>query len=1069
MANTVGKISGPLLESNLIRQGENLAFETDLLFLNVNNKRVGINTDVPFRQLLVNDTIRTTNLIVDTEYTVPNFTLSENTISHTDGEILIGGAGSSQILTTGLQTDGLYFDGNSIFSLRSNEDIDLAPSGSGEIHFYNSVQVDANLHVTGDITFDGSITLGNDDTDNITFNADIGSNIIPDVTNTYDLGTNLKRWKNLYGTNVNGQSWSVTGGTVAGGVDISLSPGNIWFVAANGNNSNVGDHANGPFSTIEWALSQASSGDTVYIYPGTYVERFPLVVPQGVTVTGAGIRDVKIVPDTASQYEDVFKLNGETTVENLTVADFYYDSGLDKGYAFRFAPGFTVTSRSPYIRNISVITRGSTSTIVDGEYADATASVLLDGGSASTLSFSQIINGGAALFSLSNDSLGFDAGDAGRGALVDGSVVNASSNEASMLFHSVTFITPGVDAIVMKNGVRVEWLNSFIYYANRGLYAENGTAGFAGLGLRFGAEIRSIGSANVYGNYGAWGNGASVLMYLISHNFGYIGAGKDTTNDPTNTIESNEVVILNNAKIYYQSMDHRGDFKVGEVFKVNSATGDIVFQSAVTTSTNITVTDGTNISYIDAFEVSTGNITFEGNTIRSNVGGLNFAANNNNISVISDVSLLQSLTTNNLVANKNFTIGGSSLDRLAIHSRITTDLIPTSANIDIGRASTSFRNLYTSQLVLSDINIDTNVIKTTLSNSNLELLANGTGIIRISDSLGLGQNLTVSGNTSLLNSVVQNTLSTTSLVNATSITSPAFINDDIEIKTNYISTTLSNSNLELRANNTGGVTFESTLRITNSTISNILTAGSESQRSIIINPDTSRYVDIVSNSALLLPNGNDTNRILANLGEIRYNSTAGVFEGRVSGGTRSLYSLYDIDRNTSITPELTPGTNDNVIRMTIDGVVRSTFTEQRVQFDALRVDQLEFNNNLISTFDSNADIELDTSGTGVLNIRNNFNIDTGSITNIVNNAVTELRPVGDGYIKFDGTSNVRIPFGTTLEQPSSVPVGATRWNTDEGYLEVYNGSTWIIAAGGGATISAAELEDLSDVYALIFG
>ena len=29
-----------------------------------------------------------------------------------------------------------------------------------------------------------------------------------------------------------------------------------------------------------------------------------------------------------------------------------------------------------------------------------------------------------------------------------------------MLFHSATFITPGVDAISMTNGVRVEWLNS---------------------------------------------------------------------------------------------------------------------------------------------------------------------------------------------------------------------------------------------------------------------------------------------------------------------------------------------------------------------------------------------------------------------------------------------------------------------------------------------------------------------------------------------------------------------------------------------------------------------------------
>ena len=46
-----------------------------------------------------------------------------------------------------------------------------------------------------------------------------------------------------------------------------------------------------------------------------------------------------------------------------------------------------------------------------------------------------------------------------------------------MLFHSVTFITPGVDGLTMTNGVRVEWLNSFTYFANRGLYAVNGVTG----------------------------------------------------------------------------------------------------------------------------------------------------------------------------------------------------------------------------------------------------------------------------------------------------------------------------------------------------------------------------------------------------------------------------------------------------------------------------------------------------------------------------------------------------------------------------------------------------------------
>jgi len=43
----VGRISGPLLKANLLRNGVDLAFETDLLYLDVNNSRIGVNTAAP--------------------------------------------------------------------------------------------------------------------------------------------------------------------------------------------------------------------------------------------------------------------------------------------------------------------------------------------------------------------------------------------------------------------------------------------------------------------------------------------------------------------------------------------------------------------------------------------------------------------------------------------------------------------------------------------------------------------------------------------------------------------------------------------------------------------------------------------------------------------------------------------------------------------------------------------------------------------------------------------------------------------------------------------------------------
>ena len=153
-----------------------------------------------------------------------------------------------------------------------------------------------------------------------------------------------------------------------------------------------------------------------------------------------------------------------------------------------------------------------------------------------------------------SDPRGFDEGDAGRGALVDGSALDSNSVQASMLFHSVTFLTAGAIGLRMKDGVRVEWLNSFTYFADIGLKAENGTTGFVsphdGSTRNFGAELRSIGSANVYGNKGAVADGSDCLMYLIQHNMAYIGTGKSKENDKTLVNHDNEIEKLNSCLLY---------------------------------------------------------------------------------------------------------------------------------------------------------------------------------------------------------------------------------------------------------------------------------------------------------------------------------------------------------------------------------------------------------------------------------------------------------------------------------------------------------------------------------------
>jgi hypothetical protein len=60
------------------------------------------------------------------------------------------------------------------------------------------LSVGGNLTVTGNATITGNLTFGDADTDTVSFAADVTSNIIPDITNTYNLGNSTKKWKDIH-------------------------------------------------------------------------------------------------------------------------------------------------------------------------------------------------------------------------------------------------------------------------------------------------------------------------------------------------------------------------------------------------------------------------------------------------------------------------------------------------------------------------------------------------------------------------------------------------------------------------------------------------------------------------------------------------------------------------------------------------------------------------------------------------------------------------------------------------------------------------------------------------------
>ena len=783
----VGRISGPLLQANLERNGVDLAFRNDLnttqlLYLDVNNGKVGVNNATPTKELDILTTTRTTNLIASTSLNTPGFDISGSTFRVLTGDINLNAADA--IVMANMENGTIRISDNIISTISSNANIDLTPAGTGTTEIINNLEVFGDIYTPGNITFGGDITIGdNEGNDTVTFQTDIDTSIIPDQTNQFDLGAPEKRWGDLYTFLINGDIAQLDG-LETEGINVNLRAGGIIWVDVNGDDNNVGDHPLGAVQTISEALSRAeASGEqpfTVFVKAGEYQEALPLVVPNNVSVIGEDIRNVIVTPDTSSQSEDVFHLNDNTTITNVTVKNHYYDSVNNTGYAFRYAPNAVMSTRSPYIQNVTVIT--------------------------------QETNPGD--------------GDAGRGAWIDGAELNAASPRATMLFHSCTFISPNADVINMTNGVRVEWLNSFTYFANRGLYAFNGVTGRTSLDgstVIYGAELRSIGSANVYGTYGAVADGSDTLMYLIQHNFAYIGAGTDRTNDLDLVVQANEVVELNSGQIHYVSTDQVGNFRVGDNFFVNFETGNTslnIDTADIDTLSGLTINTPQGTSVIDSAYITTGDVLIEKNTIKTNFGNLILKGGNGTINLKDNTTVSGSV---NIVDNLSF--GGTlnlagnqpgrntDADKLVFNVEFEQNFNPHQDGVhNLGEVQRYWKNAYIdsfdattidvtqSKARFESIELDGNSIQSVVSNADLDLRAVGTGKILIPDTT-----------VSIVNNLSADNISTTNVFVDGTVTSNIHKPGDIELFQNVITTVNSNSDLELRASGTGNILLESDL------------------------------------------------------------------------------------------------------------------------------------------------------------------------------------------------------------------------------------------------------------------
>ena len=87
------------------------------------------------------------------------------------------------------------------------------------------------------------------------------------------------------------------------------------------------------------------------------------------------------------------------------------------------------------------------------------------------------------------------------------------------------------------------------------------------------------------------------------------------------------------------------------------------------------------------------------------------------------------------------------------------------------------------------------------------------------------------------------------------------------------------------------------------------------------------------------------------------------------------------------------------------------------------------------------------------------------------NGVLNFQQQGSGYFKIEGTSGFIVPVGSNVQRPASAyrETGMVRYNTEQRYLEIWDGFSWVSVAGATGSISFAAAEDLAVEYVLTLG
>jgi hypothetical protein len=189
----------------------------------------------------------------------------------------------------------------------------------GETNLKDTLKVEGQTDLNSSLNVGGSTELNS--TLEVQGQTDINNNlnVTLDVTaqNYFGIGDNLVGivTQIVPSIGINIQSSQEPGKGIVT-IDAYTPAGKTIFVNQNGNDDNSGLTENDAKRTIKSAASISLFGDTIKVFPGTYVEDNPIVLNPTVSVEGAELRNCVVTPKNPSK--DLFLVNNGCHITDIS-------------------------------------------------------------------------------------------------------------------------------------------------------------------------------------------------------------------------------------------------------------------------------------------------------------------------------------------------------------------------------------------------------------------------------------------------------------------------------------------------------------------------------------------------------------------------------------------------------------------------------------------------------------------------------------------------------------------------------------------------------------------------------